>query len=83
MDIDMQHEHGHAAWTWTCSMDMDTQHGFGHVAWTWTVDIHGRRNEDKKLSPASLVFRWFTTLNPASAFRDNGQSGTAGHGLIL
>jgi hypothetical protein len=48
---------------------MDTQPGFGHVAWTWTVDMHGCLNANKKLSPASIVFLWFTTLNPALAFR--------------
>ncbi len=76
IDMNMQHGqcmqcgHGHAAWTWTCSMDMDwtcsmdmdTQHRFGHAAWTWTVAMHGFmdavcRNADKKLSPALLVFR--------------------------
>ncbi len=45
----MQYEHGHAAWTWTHSTDF--------VTWTWTVDMHGCQNADKKLSPASLVFR--------------------------
>jgi hypothetical protein len=31
--MDMQHGHGHAVWTRTCSMDMYTQHGFSHTAW--------------------------------------------------
>ncbi len=30
MDMGMQHGHGHAAWTWPCSMDMDLQHGYGN-----------------------------------------------------
>jgi hypothetical protein len=38
-DMDMQHEDGHAAWTWTLVMDKE-----GHIAgmltliltWTWT-----------------------------------------------
>jgi hypothetical protein len=34
MDMGMQHGHGHAAWTWACSMDMGMQHGHGHAAWT-------------------------------------------------
>jgi hypothetical protein len=34
---------------------MDMQHGF--AAWTWTVDMHGCMDADKKLSPASFVFR--------------------------
>jgi hypothetical protein len=64
-------------------MDTDTQHGFGHAAWTWTVHMHGCRNDDEKLSPASLVFRQFTMPSPALAFWHHGQSGTGGHGLIL
>jgi hypothetical protein len=24
--------HGHAAWTWTCSMGIDVQHWYGHSA---------------------------------------------------
>ncbi len=27
------HGHGHAAWTWTCSMDI------GYVAWTFRMDM--------------------------------------------
>ncbi len=70
-DMQHGHLHRHAAWTltWTCSIDMDMQHG--HAVWTWTRDtdtdlvmqkwiwtlgMHGCRNADKKLSPASLVF---------------------------
>jgi hypothetical protein len=34
MDMDMQHEHGHAAW-----MDMDTQHVLGHAGWTWACSM--------------------------------------------
>jgi hypothetical protein len=43
---------------------------------------HRCRNANKKFSPASLVFRQFTTLSLASAFQYRGQSGTASHGLI-
>jgi hypothetical protein len=32
MDMVMQHEHGHAAWTWSCSMNIDMQHGLNHAA---------------------------------------------------
>ncbi len=37
----MQHEQGHAAWTWTCRREMhlpdghDLQHGHRHAAWSW------------------------------------------------
>jgi hypothetical protein len=33
---DMQHGHGHAAWTWTCGMNMDRyiHHGYGDAAGT-------------------------------------------------
>jgi hypothetical protein len=73
MDMGKQHGHGHGAWTktWASSMHIDTQHGHGHEAWTCTTDIemdkhHGCRNADEKFSPASLVFRQFSTLIPAS-----------------
>jgi hypothetical protein len=59
MDMDMQYGHGHAARIWSCGMDLDR-------------DMHGCMDAgmpDKKRSPASLVFRYFTTLSPASAFR--------------
>ncbi len=66
--MDMQHWHGHvhrhAAQIWSCSMHLDN----GHAACIWTMDMHGSRNANKKLSLASLVFRWFTTLSPASAW---------------
>jgi hypothetical protein len=45
MDMDTQHGHGHAARI--CGMDLDSGH-----AW-----MHECRNADKKLNPASLVFR--------------------------
>ncbi len=37
----MQHGHGYAAWTYTCSMDIDMQyrHGHGHAAWTLICSI--------------------------------------------
>jgi hypothetical protein len=63
-------------------MGMDTQHSFDNAACIWTMDMHGCRNADKKFSPASLVFRLFTTLSPASAFRHHGQSGTASYGPV-
>jgi hypothetical protein len=75
--MDMQNRHGHAAWTWTRSTDLVMQHGLVHAAWIWTMDIHGCLNADKKLSPASLVFRQLSNLSPASVFRHRGQSGTA------
>jgi hypothetical protein len=65
--MDMRYGHGHAVWTWTRNTDLVMQHGLVNAAWTcnaglvnaawiWTVDMHGCRNADKKLSPASLVF---------------------------
>jgi hypothetical protein len=39
MVIEMQPEHGHAAWTWPCSMDLDKQHGHRQATWTWTCSI--------------------------------------------
>jgi hypothetical protein len=43
----MQYRHGHGHAARICGMDLDSGH-----AW-----MHGCRNADKKLSPASLVFR--------------------------
>jgi hypothetical protein len=40
------------------------------------------RNTGKKVSPASLVLPLVRQVSPASAFRHQPQSGTAGHGLI-
>ncbi len=57
MGKDMQYGHGHAAWTWTSSTDLVRRHGLVHAAWIWTTDMHGCGNADKKLNPASLVFR--------------------------
>jgi hypothetical protein len=37
--MDTQHGHGHALWTWTCSMGMDTQHSFGNAACIWTMNM--------------------------------------------
>jgi uncharacterized membrane-anchored protein len=53
MGMDMDYGNGYAALKWTRSTDF--------AAWTWTVDMHGAwmqecRYDDKKLSPASLVF---------------------------
>jgi hypothetical protein len=78
MDTDMQYGHGQASWTWTHSTALVMQHGSdnGHA---WMPEC---RNADKQLSPASLVFRKFTMLSPASAFQHHGQSGTASHGLV-
>jgi hypothetical protein len=45
MDRNMDVQHGHEAWTRTCTMDMKMD------------KHHGCRNADKKFSPASLVFR--------------------------
>jgi hypothetical protein len=70
MDRNMDVQHGHEAWTWTYTIDMEMD------------KYHECRNADKKFSPASLVFRSFITLSPASAFRHRGQSGTASHGLV-
>jgi hypothetical protein len=44
MDMDMQHGQGYVARIWSCGMAQDT-------------DMHGSMDADKKLSPASLVFR--------------------------
>jgi hypothetical protein len=77
--MDMKHGHGHAPWTWTCTMDMDMHHGHGDGQAPWMPEC---RNADKKFSPASLVFRYFVTLSPASVFRHRSQSGTASHGLV-
>ncbi len=80
--------HRHGAWTRTCSMDMAMQHGHGYTARLWScsmdlaMNVHGCRSADKQLSPASLVFRYFTMLSPASAFRHHGQSRTASHRLV-
>ncbi len=51
---------------WPCSMDMDMQHGHGHAAKALVMQ-HGSgnghawmpecQNADKKLSPASIIFR--------------------------
>jgi hypothetical protein len=59
MDKDMQRGHGqgHAAWTWTHNTDLVMQHELVNAAWIWTMDMPGCQNADKKLSPASLVFR--------------------------
>jgi hypothetical protein len=45
--MDMQHEHGHVASKWTCSIDMDIQqwNGHGHrqmYRWRWL--FYGNRN---------------------------------------
>ncbi len=56
---------------------MHHEHGDGQAPW-----MPECRNANKKFSPASLVFRQFITLSPASAFRHRGQSGTASHGLV-
>jgi hypothetical protein len=34
--MDIQHEHGHVAWTWTYSID----NGHVNAAWTWTCSIN-------------------------------------------
>jgi hypothetical protein len=82
----MQYGHGHVAWawTWTCSLDKDTYSSMDLVMWhgpgqghAW---MHGCRNAETKLCPASLVSA--SCNSPASAFRHHGQSSTADHGLI-
>jgi hypothetical protein len=40
------------------------------------------RNAGDNLSPASAFFPVVICVNPASAFQRQGQSGTAGHGLV-
>jgi hypothetical protein len=57
--MDMQHGHGHAVWTWTCSMDMDMEHIFGHAAWIWTMDMHGCRNARMPIK-SSVRHRYFS-----------------------
>jgi hypothetical protein len=39
MDMDMQHEHGYVAWTFTCTMDIGMKNGDWHSAWTWTCTM--------------------------------------------
>jgi hypothetical protein len=46
MDMDMQPDHGHAAWTqghaarkWESSLDMDMKPGHGYAAWTWASSM--------------------------------------------
>jgi hypothetical protein len=39
IDMNMQHGHGLAAWTWKCSMATDIQDGHGHAAWTWICSM--------------------------------------------
>jgi hypothetical protein len=42
MDMNVQHGHERAPWTWTCTMDKDIPNDMGmlygnvHAAWTWT-----------------------------------------------
>jgi hypothetical protein len=43
-------------------MDLVMQHGLVNAAWIWTMDMHGCRNANKKLSPASLVFLYLQLL---------------------
>ncbi len=40
------------------------------------------RNVMEKVSPVSVILPIFNCLSPALAFRHQGQSGTAGHGLV-
>ncbi len=51
MDIQADMHHEYATWTWSCSKDLLIQHG------SWTMNMHGCRNDDKKLSLTLLVFR--------------------------
>ncbi len=41
--MDMQYEHGHAAWIWTCSMSMEMQNV---CTWTYTMKIVMPKNKD-------------------------------------
>jgi hypothetical protein len=45
VDRNMDVQHGHEAWTYTCTMDMEMD------------KHHGCQNADKKFIPASLVSR--------------------------
>ncbi len=49
-DMNMQHGHGHRAWTWICSMELDMQHGHGYAVRIWTcsedMGIHMRMDMD-------------------------------------
>jgi hypothetical protein len=39
-EIIINYGHGHAAWTWTCSVDMGLQHGQAHsMSWPWTSSV--------------------------------------------
>jgi hypothetical protein len=46
----MQHRHGRAAWTWSCSMDIGLWHGHGHALRTWTCSM----NWDMRMSMSIL-----------------------------
>ncbi len=59
----MQHEHGHALWTWTCSMGMDTQHSFDNAACIRTMDMHGCRNAGMPIK-CPVQHRWFSVSLP-------------------
>jgi hypothetical protein len=54
MDVDMQHEHGRAAWTLACIIDMDMQYGNINVALTWKNSMIANtweQNENEILKP--------------------------------
>ncbi len=80
----MHHRHGdgQAPWMpecWNAGMLECWNAGMSEC---WHAGMLECQNADKKFSPASLVFRQFITLSPASAFRHRGQSDTASHGLV-
>ncbi len=44
---DMQHGHGHVAWTRTCNKNMNMEQGNRHDSWTRTCSIDWTRNIDR------------------------------------
>jgi hypothetical protein len=46
------------------------------------IEMPEYRNAGEKVSPASLVLPLVRIIIPASAFRHQRQSGTAGHGTF-
>jgi hypothetical protein len=48
----------------------------------WLLEVNASRNTGKKVSAASLFLRLVIFVSPLSAFRQQAQSGTAGHRLV-
>ncbi len=71
MAMDMQHGHGHTAWTlihaaptWTCSIDLTIQHWHGHEAWTWTFTKDMYRGHGHSASTyAASTWTWTCSMD--------------------